>query len=460
MILPIYRERASATAEYVAEVAHVKRLLECWETDESFRARLQEDPESAARERGLLADASATRPLWDWDFDRTQPVAPVVARYRAFVSEKFAHRDELRRASKPNSAHFHAWRLRQMFRTNSQLGVAKAHGIVHPLAAFELSKGCSVGCWFCGVSAPKLGDNLPYSEANRDLWRQVCQVWREEIGEAAEQAFLYWATDPLDNPDYEHFACDFHELCGYFPQTTTAIPHRDFERTRRLLRLSEERGCLLNRFSILTPGILQRVHASFTAEELAFVELVMQMPKETTSKAVAGRARERALQRGETDLQPSTIACISGFLVQMVERTIKLITPCPASSRWPLGYVVHGERSFSDGESFRSALRSLMTDKIMPPTASALPRVALRGDLSWEVTEVGLTVSSHFLRQTFRGLSHDSLQKLGQLISGEGLPATELALQMQPEDLASVFFVVNQMLSQGVLEEERWLKSG
>ena len=438
----------------MAEIAHTKRLLECWQGDEVFRARLHEDPALAAGELGL-----ATRPLWDAQVDWSLPVSQEVQRYRAFVAEKFAHRDELRRTSQPKSSNFHGWRVRQMFRTHSQLGGAKAHGIVHPLAAFELSKGCSVGCWFCGVSAPKLGDILAYTDANRDLWRQVCTVWREEIGPAAEQAFLYWATDPLDNPDYEHFACDFHELCGYFPQTTTAIPLRDAERTRRVLRISEERGCLLNRFSILTSKTLQRVHQTFTAEELAFVELVLQMPKETTSKAVAGRARDRALARGETDLEASTIACISGFLVQMIDRTIQLISPCPANEHWPMGYIVFAQRSFHDGESFRQALRELMSDQVMPPVASGLPRVALRGDLEGQVSEVGLVLSNSHLRQTFRGLSHAGLEKLGQLLAGDGLPAGELAVQLEHDDLATVFLVLNQLLAKGVLEEERWLRS-
>ena len=254
-----------------------------------------------------------------------------------------------------------------MARTLSQLGYAKAHGIVHPLAAFELSKGCSVGCWFCGVSAPKLGDIFTYTDANRGLWRDVCRVWREEIGPAATQSFLYWASDPLDNPDYEKFACDYHDLCGSFPQTTTAIPLRDVARTKRLLKLSAERGCLLDRFSVLTPKILRRVHEEFTAEELAFVELVMQIRKETASKAVAGRALERALKTmDESEIETSTIACISGFLINMVEGTIKLISPRPASSEYPLGYRVYGEGTFTNGDEFREQLKRLTSAQVMP----------------------------------------------------------------------------------------------
>ena len=436
----------------MAEIGHMKRLLELWEADESFRRHLEDSPREAAQQYGLLADAEAMRPVWDAHWAPDQPVASCVERYRSFVREKFAHRDELRQTSRPLSQRFHAWRQRQMTRTFSQLGPSKAHGIVHPLAAFELSKGCSVGCWFCGISAPKLGDIFAYNDANRGLWRDVCQVWREEVGQAAEQAFLYWATDPMDNPDFEKFSCDFHEICGHFPQTTTALPLRDIERTRRLLRLSEERGCLLNRFSILNLRILKGVHEAFRAEELTFVELVMQMAKELPSKAVAGRALEKALRQGQQEISTSTIACVSGFLINMLEGSIRLISPCPASERWPLGYQIFAEGHFATAEEFRRQLLHMTSEEVMPASIRFRQRVSLRQDLTCSLSPRGLTVSSPHLHQIFRGLADPSLDKLGRMLSQRSYDAESIALEVDP-DLAQVFLVLNQMLAAGVLEE-------
>ena len=434
-------------------MAHAKRLLERWEGDDAFRALLEQDPEGAVRQYGLRADAVALRPVWDSHWDQTLPVDPSVERYRAFILEKLAHRDELRTTSAPLASNFHAWRTRQMVRTTSQLGPVKSHGIVHPLIAFELSKGCSVGCWFCGISAPKLGDLFPYTDANRGLWRDVCTVWREEIGPAAAQGFLYWATDPLDNPDYEKFCCDFHELCGYFPQTTTALPLRDVARTKRLLRLSEERGCLLNRFSLLTLKILDRVHAEFTAEELAFVELVLQIRKEALSKAVAGRALEKARKTVEGDYETSTIACVSGFLVNMVERTMKLISPVPASERWPLGYRIHGEGTFRDGEEFRTLLRALTSTEVMPASVPREGRLAFRPDLTWQMEGEALVVSSHYLRQIFQGLPPNALARMGEMLAAGTHVSAEVALE-SGADLPSAFLLLNRMLALGVLDED------
>lgn len=433
----------------MAEIAHIKRLLERWEGDDEFRQLLTQDPAGTARRYGLQADAEAVRPLWDMQHACRTEVDPAVQRYRHFVQEKLDHREELRRTSRPRSERFHAWRQRQMVRTTSQLGFAKSHGIVHPLAAFELSKGCSVGCWFCGVSAPRLGDLFTYTDHNRGLWRDICAIWREEIGESAEQAFLYWATDPMDNPDYEKFCCDFHELCGAFPQTTTALPLRDVARTKRLLQLSEERGCLLNRFSLLTLKILQRVHEEFSAEEMAFVELVLQIRKETESKAVAGRAMEKALKQGQ-EVETSTIACVSGFLINMVEGSIKLISPCPASAEHPLGYRIYAQGSFSSAEEFRRHLLSMLAK--LSVTVGPDDPVALRAGLDWNVGEKGLTVSSPYLLHHFPGLPEAALQRLGSLLAGGGQTASSLALQLDA-DMPTTFWLLNQMLKVGALEE-------
>ena len=453
LILPIYRERSTATTEYVAEIAHTKRLLECCEADDQFCQALSQDPRSTSERYGLQSDADALRALWDPTFDHSLPVNRTVQRYRAFVQEKYRHRDELRQTSRPLSPRFQAWRQRQMVRTVSQLGSTQAHGIVHPLAAFELSKGCSVGCWFCGVSAPKLGDMFSYTNANRDLWRDICRVWREEIGPAAERAFLYWATDPLDNPDYEKFACDFHELCGGFPQTTTAIALRDVDRTKRLLKLSAERGCLLDRFSVLSAKILKRIHASFTAEELAFVELVMQIRKDTASKAVSGRALERALKTtDESQIETSTIACVSGFLINMVEGTIKLISPRPASSEDPLGYRVFGESKFTTAEEFREHLQRLTSNEVMPVSVGVDSPVALRPDLSWRMGERGLILESTHLRLTFDGLPHPEMERLAGLLEEGRHTASQVALKLDA-DMATTFLILNRLLGAGVLED-------
>jgi hypothetical protein len=108
-----------------------------------------------------------------------------------------------------------------------------------------------VGCWFCGISAPKLGDIYLYNEENANLWRQVLELLKNKLGENTGSSFCYWATDPLDNPDYEKFCIDFSDVLGVFPFTSTAQALKYPERVKSLIDLSIKKGRTINRFSIL-----------------------------------------------------------------------------------------------------------------------------------------------------------------------------------------------------------------
>ena len=92
-----------------------------------------------------------------------------------------------------------------------------------------------MGCWFCGLDAPGLTGVFTYTAEGAALWRDVLHVLRDLCGEAAQLGFCYWATDPPDNPEYEHFIEDFVEIIGDFPGFTSARALHDPERTRSLV---------------------------------------------------------------------------------------------------------------------------------------------------------------------------------------------------------------------------------
>jgi len=68
------------------------------------------------------------------------------------------------------------------------------------------------------------------------------------------------------------------------------MPLKDIARTRTLLRLSREKDCDMNRFSVLSLKELDRIFKEFTPEELTFVELITQNKETVGGKAFAGRA--------------------------------------------------------------------------------------------------------------------------------------------------------------------------
>jgi radical SAM family RiPP maturation amino acid epimerase len=423
----IFSER---TPEEVRRLARIKRFLERVMGDDRFRDALKEnvdDPRLVAASIGVDLDPRLMRPLWQHGytalrFEKADPAYPLAIEWDRYIKQMLAHRDFLKSQACTNGVNqrFDAWRERQIMRTSSECGLSGG-SITHPLAAYELSDGCSVGCWFCGISADKFKGNFVYTDENAALWRGVQESMLELFGEAAKSAFCYWATDPMDNPDYPRFIDDVWKITGYLPQTTTAAPLRDVARTRSVLAMFDDHGSITNRFSVLTRTILERVHDEFTPDELMGVELVLQNKEALTIKAPAGKARERAeamKARGEDPklslLQGdhSTIACVSGFLINMVKGTVQMVTPTRPTPRWKNGYKVFGTRFFDSVPSYRRAIESLLDASTVELHAD-LP-VRLRPDLQVEDTANGFAMFTKSVRHECRTSFNSDLKSLLQ----------------------------------------------
>lgn len=409
---------SSRTPDEIRTLARIKRFLERMMGDDRFRDALAanaEDPRPVAASIGVDLDPRLMRPLWQTGythlrFKKGDPAYPLAMMWDRYIREMLDHRDSLKNQACTQGVNprFDAWRERQMLRTVSECGLS-GHSITHPLAAYELADGCSVGCWFCGLSAEKFRGHYPYTPENAALWRGIQETMVELFGPGAQAVFCYWATDPLDNPDYPKFIEDVYRITGYLPQTTTAIPLRNVALTREVLALFRDHGSITNRFSILTRSMLERVHAEFTPDELMGVELVMQNKEALMIKAQAGKARERALAlkaRGEDPklslLQGdhSTIACVSGFLVNMVRGTVRMVTPTRPSERWPDGYKVLGTRFFDSVATYRRAIESLLDSATVELRADMPVRV--RPDLAIEDTERGFALVNRAMRHECR----------------------------------------------------------
>lgn len=460
-------------ADYHREVAHLKRFIECWRADRSFRELVKQRQISndSPELHGAEINPEHFRPYWDaaTPGGEDPPESRAVQRYRFFTREKLLHREKLRCVEcAPEHAGHRVWRERQIRRSLSHLGPRAHDGIVHAPFAIELSEGCSVGCWFCGVSAKRKGGDYLYSDQNAREWRQVLGVLTEKLGYASRTGFLYWASDPLDNPDYEKFGEDFAAICGRFPQTTTSLAARDIERTRRLLRRSIQLGCTINRFSILSLSHFRKIMQGFTPEELLYCELVCQNPEATLMQSSAGRARgtarlrERAARIDEEAAwqeTPGTIACVSGFLINMVTRTIRLITPCPATPRWPNGYWVLDSATFQDASEFSAQLDSLLENNCRGHLRH-FDQLAFRSDLEYDTVEAGFRLSAREVRKTYRSPANGEPSLYGLLGAGISCGShTAGSLALHLEDHHSIpadrtFSRLNYLFSEGELDEE------
>ena len=126
--------------------------------------------------------------------------------------------------------------------------------------------------------------------------------------------------------------------------------------------------------------------------------------------------------------QPGTIACVSGFLLNMVTRKVKLISPCRASEKWPLGYIVFDERSFADAAELSAHIEDMMATH-MPLEIQPENTVALADGLTYERVADGFHVASPVSALSFRRPDMpDYVCSIGDQLSTGRRTAGEIAL--------------------------------
>ncbi|RXH28921.1 hypothetical protein XH99_13995 [Bradyrhizobium nanningense] len=459
------------TPEQLRSLSHLKRFMERLVGDVEFRRALAEaiaTPRAVTERYGIKVDPMEVLPLWRSGFQqyRFKPESapwPLAVMWDEYLREMMRHRDLLRDegAMSTINPRFHTWRERQIRRCNDQLGVS-AGSLTHPIIAFELSEGCTVGCWFCGLSADRFKGYYDYSKEHAALWRGVVGVASEMFGSAVCTGFCYWATDPMDNPHYDRFLFDYYQITGALPQTTTAAPLKDRALTRRVLGLFNLYRTTTNRFSVLSTAHLNQIHTTFSPEELLGVELILQGNEALTAKAMAGRARERKqklrsankdgaiafLERNHT-----TIACVSGFLVNMRQGRLRLVTPVPGSERWPLGYRILGEHFFSTPDGFRGGLQSMIEQHMLESPAHDLP-IRFRRDLQYKA-------GSRYFRLRSRNMEHrvrDDIAPIsvGRLIADGNCTTSQLVIRAAADGktLLGVADLLDQLYMAGLIEED------
>lgn len=408
-------------------IAHAKRFKERYTADPVFREKVAIDSRKAAKEYHINIDPEDIRPSWDpvtgeRYSEKNLPLSRLMklcmTHYKVMNDWATRHKD----GNTIPVKNFQIWRQQQIARSNSEMGEHLNSKIVHAPVCFELSSGCTVGCWFCAISADKFQGSFTYTQNNKILWNEVLEVVRDITGASAGAGFCYWGTDPMDNPDYEEFIKDFHSVLGSLPATNTAMAHKHMPRIRSLIQMWKQYGFTCNHLSILTVSILNRIHEEFTAEELVWTDLNLVNKDSLVKKATAGRARERLIklsqksdeyQEVKAELSQGTIACISGFLFNMVEKTVKLITPCKADERWPKGYMILNEGTFTCGKDLKTLLESMIKEN-MPLSIPNNKVVKLRSDLQYKPFSNGFELISEYQTQKIENPCYG--KTLGELL--------------------------------------------
>lgn len=410
------------TRDELDQISQVKRFFECCDGDAGFRASVSSGQFSCEqinrmKEIGIDFEPDEMSPLWEnpdavrnYLLQAGETSSPLEAsefeKYpllqlwlRFALLRKKQYKDGCtHRSPSSKSVRYQKWRSRRIASAESELGGFN-HFIDHPTLAIELTDGCSVQCWFCSFCAGKLKAVLDYGE-NRAFFRDVVKACTDIFGQAAGLALLYYATEPYDNPHYIDYMKDFADITGSDVCTSTAVC-TDKKWIDDLITFYRPKNLPWPRLSVLSAGMLRKIHDNHTPQQLMHVNMIMQMKDSERAKVSGGRIFEQKQDMRARDgsdclediVPQGTIACVSGFYINLVTRVIKLVSPCYTSEKWPLGYRVFDEASFETAEDFHQTVLQ-MIERNMPEAPPENMPLKLRDDLVLRPREDGFDLVS------------------------------------------------------------------
>ncbi|MGD9874001.1 MAG: hypothetical protein AB7T27_06990 [Kiritimatiellia bacterium] len=379
----------------------IKRFAECVKYDPAFAGRFSRNGAAVLEEYRINGDPQTLARMLASQKDLSNPDETLIEDNPAF-SDYCAFASNLREASQ-GSRHvtmlsgnaFGDWHSRQKIRFENQAPEGLAAENSHIYFAVELSKGCSVGCPYCAGASGKLQGYYEFTEENCSLMLGMIRSIHRLADCSSPRGLLYCYTEPFDNPDYERFLQRYYESFGAIPQTTAADWMNHVERTRKLLRWCLDHRAGIQRLSINSLDDFRLCMRSFGSEEFKNVLLACRYPEADGVIYRAGRARKK------DNAVDGTSCCVTGFLINMVDRSIKLVTPCIEPDKWPCGYRIIASGKFETEADF-GAFLDWCTEHVFNKAFDGETKPLLRGDFSVKQGSGEVCLLSRYKKFTFR----------------------------------------------------------
>ena len=317
------------------EACDVKRFLEWAVGDPRFRRKFEADPLRAIEEYEIDVEPEDVSILFEEDLNDNPALLenahPAVKEHFKRTREIDQRKALYEKRAEPDNAQFARWRSRQLNEYSSSHRINRDFKPHRPFS-IELSKGCSIHCEYCALDAGRLTKIAEFTPESQKRFRQILSILSDFFGKAADTGLLYFATEPLDNPDYENYLRVFSEVFGVIPHTTTAAWFRDIERTRRLMEMTGKKNGEGLRLSVNSVEHLVLCMKSFSAKELENIRLILNNPGAIRVIRKTGRG---AQVPGAIE---GSIACLTGFIINLPDRSIRLVSPRFDLKKYPLGY--------------------------------------------------------------------------------------------------------------------------
>jgi hypothetical protein len=131
-----------------------------------------------------------------------------------------------------------------------------------------------------------------------------------------------------------------------------------------------------------------------------------------------------------------------------------LVTPCPASERWPLGYIVYERTSFEDETDLERTIERMITTHMPDDTPADRP-LRFRSDLNYAPARDGFLLASPHATLAFR--DNPLFEELGVVISQGTMGLNDVARHFLEEfsiDEAISRNWIKLLFDNGVLDEE------